>query len=419
MRQIWRLLKTAAKNKVKQMLELLSPAGDNECLEAAVDFGCNAVYLGGKGYGMRAASKNFDFAEMKRAADYAHKSNVKVYLTCNITPSNDEIEAFPEFIKNAESAGIDAAIVCDLGIMSLVKQHAPSLGIHMSTQVGVTNYAAANQLYELGASRIILARETSLDEIKRIRENIPDDMEIEAFVHGAMCVSFSGRCLLSAYMTGRNANKGECAQPCRWKYSLVEETRPGQYFPISEEEDGTYILNAKDMCMIQHLDKLIDAGVTSFKIEGRAKSAYYVATVTNAYRLALDCAVRREPLPEWVAEEVCNVSHRSYCTGFYFGRYDAKQVYKSSGYDRSCDFVGVIDGYENGCVLLTQRNYFTTDDDLEILMPGGKPVKFHPEHLYNDHGEEIKIANRATEKLKSVCSQKFPKNSIIRRVNKQ
>lgn len=399
------------------MLELLSPAGDTECLEAAVDFGCNAVYLGGKNYGMRAASKNFDFDGMKRAVEYAHASKVRVYITCNTIPSNKEIEAFPEFIKNAELTGIDAAIVCDLGIMSLIKQHAPTLDIHMSTQVGVTNYAAANQLYKLGAKRVVLARETGIEEIKRIRENIPDDMEIEAFVHGAMCVSFSGRCLLSAYMTGRNANKGECAQPCRWKYSLVEETRPNQYYPISEYDEGTYILNAKDMCMIEHLDKLIDAGVTSFKIEGRAKSAYYVATVTNAYRLALDFAKKREPLPDWVVDEVYNVSHRSYCTGFYFDAYDAKQVYESSGYDRSCDFVGVIDGYEDGFVLLTQRNYFTVDDDLEVLMPGSKPVKFHAQHLYNSNGEEIRIANRATEKLKAVCACRFPEKSILRRVN--
>ena len=404
---------------MKHKLELLSPAGDMECLEAAVDFGCNAVYLGGKSYGMRAGSKNFNFDEMKRAAEYAHASNVKVYLTCNTTPSNDEIEAFPEFIKNAESAGIDAAIVCDLGIMSLIKQHAPSLDIHISTQVGVTNYAAANQLYKLGAKRIVLARETGIEEIKRIRDNIPEDMEIEAFVHGAMCVSFSGRCLLSAYMTGRNANKGECAQPCRWKYSLVEETRPNQYFPISEDDNGTYILNAKDMCMIQHLDKLIDAGVTSFKIEGRAKSAYYVATVTNAYRIALDCVESREPIPDWVADEVYNVSHRSYCTGFYFDSSDAKQVYGSSGYDRSCDFVGVIDGYEDGFVLLTQRNYFTLDDDLEVMSPGSKPVKFNSEHLYNSNGEEIKIANRATERLKATCDIKFLKKSILRRINKK
>ena len=404
---------------VKQKLELLSPAGDAECLEAAVDFGCNAVYLGGKSYGMRAGSKNFAFDEMKRAAEYAHAANVKVYLTCNTTPSNGEIEAFPEFIKNAQSAGIDAAIVCDLGIMSLIKQHAPSLDIHISTQVGVTNYAAANELYKLGAKRIVLARETGIDEIKRIREKIPEDMEIEAFVHGAMCVSFSGRCLLSAYMTGRNANKGECAQPCRWKYSLVEETRPDQYFPISEDDNGTYILNAKDMCMIEHLDKLIDAGVTSFKIEGRAKSAYYVATVTNAYRIALDCAKRREPLPDWVNDEVYNVSHRSYCTGFYFDSSDANQVYESSGYDRSCDFVGVIDGYEDGFVLLTQRNYFTLDDDLEVLTPGGRPVKFHSDHLYNSDGEEIKVANHATEKLRAACDIEFPRKSILRRINKQ
>lgn len=398
------------------MLELLSPAGDYECLEAAVNFGCNAVYIGGKSYGMRAAAKNFDFEQMKKAVDYAHSHCVKVYLTCNTLPSNDEIDAFPDFIKNALLTGIDAAIVCDLGVISLIKKYAPDLDIHMSTQVGVVNYAAANELYRMGAKRIVLSREMGIDEIRRMRDNIPDDMDIEAFVHGAMCVSFSGRCLLSAYMTGRNANKGECAQPCRWKYNLVEETRPGQYFPIYEEDGGSYILNAKDMCMIEHLDKLADAGVTSFKIEGRAKSAYYVATVTNAYSIALQCAANKQPVPQWVKDEVFCVSHRDYCTGFYFDAYDPKQVYESSGYVRSRDFVGTVDGSENGMVLITQRNYFTSDDELEVLSPHCEPVKFCIKHLYNSNGEEIKIANKATERLKAVCEREFPKNSIIRRV---
>lgn len=399
------------------MIELLSPAGDRECLEAAVNYGCDAVYLGGKGYGMRAAAKNFDFEQLKQAAEYAHSSNVKVYITVNTLPSNDEIDAFPEFIKNAEAAGVDAAIVCDLGVMSLVKKNAPSLEIHMSTQVGIVNYATAAELYNLGAKRVVLSRETSIEEIKKIRDRIPADMEIEAFVHGAMCVSFSGRCLISAYMTGRNANNGECAQPCRWKYSLVEETRPGQYFPIYEEDGGTYILNAKDMCMIKHLDKLAEAGVSSFKIEGRAKSAYYVATVTNAYSAALRCVKEHREIPQWIADEVYNVSHREYCTGFYFGTYDAKQIYESSGYIRNCDFVGTIDGFENGRVLLTQRNYFTVDDDLEVLMPNRPPVKFKPSALFNSEGEEIRVANRATERLTAVCEREFVGNSILRRVN--
>lgn len=399
------------------MVELLSPAGDLECLEAALRFGCDAVYLGGKGYGMRAAAKNFDFEELQSAVRLAHGKGVRVYLTCNTLPSNEEIDRFPEFIKNAEAAGADAVIVCDLGIMGLVKRYAPSLDIHMSTQVGVVNYASACELYKMGAKRVVLSRETGLDDIKRIRDKIPEDMEIEAFVHGAMCVSFSGRCLLSAYMTGRNANNGECAQPCRWKYSLVEEKRPGEYFPVYEDDGGTYILNAKDMCMIEHLDKLIDAGVSGLKIEGRAKSAYYVATVTNAYSTALGFVKEGKPIPEWVRNEVFNVSHREYCTGFYFGAYDAKQVYGSSGYVRSCDFVGVIDGFDNGRVLLTQRNYFTLDDELEVLTAGSEPVRFKAERLFNSAGEEIRIANKATEKLSAVCEREFSAGSILRRVN--
>ena len=398
------------------MLELLSPAGDQECLEAAVNYGCDAVYVGGKGYGMRAAPKNFDFDQLKKGAELAHKSGVKVYLTVNTLPSNDEIDAYPEFIKNAEQTGVDAAIICDLGVLALTKKYAPSLEIHMSTQVGIVNYAAALELYKMGAKRVVLSRETSLEEIRKIRDRIPEDMEIEAFVHGAMCVSFSGRCLLSAYMTNRNANRGECAQPCRWKYSLMEEKRPGEYFPVFEDDSGTYILNARDMCMIEHLDKLIDAGVSSFKIEGRAKSAYYVATVTNAYSAALKCAVEKKPLPEWVKNEVFNVSHRDYCTGFYFGRYDASQIYESSGYLRSCDFVGVIDGFKDGKVLLTQRNYFTVNDDLEVLIPGNEPVKFKPLVLFNSEGQEITTANKATEKLTAVCGREFPGGAFIRRV---
>lgn len=400
------------------MIELLSPAGDFECLESAVHYGCDAVYLGGKGYGMRAASKNFDFEQLEKACNLAHEKNVRVHLTCNTLPSNDEIDAFPEFISNAEAAGVDAVIVCDMGVMGMVKKYAPSLELHISTQFGIVNYAAANELYKLGAKRVVLSREVDIENIKRIREKIPDDMEIEAFVHGAMCVSFSGRCLLSAYLTGRDANRGECAQPCRWKYSLMEETRPGQYFPIDEDERGTYIMNAKDMCMIHHLDKLIEAGVSSFKIEGRAKSAYYVATVTNAYSTALKYIKEGKPVPDWVENEVFNVSHREYCTGFYFNKEDAGEIYDTSGYVRDCDFVGMIDKCENGKVYLTQRNYFTVNDDLEVLMPGKEPIKFKPSALYNSEGQEITVANKATEKLTAFCDEEFEGGAVLRRVNK-
>ena len=397
------------------MLELLAPAGDYECLQSAVDYGCNAVYLGGKMFGMRAGSKNFDMETLEKAVKLAHSRGVRVHLTCNTLPTNDEVEEFPEFIKNAEKCGIDAVIVCDLGVMAMVKKYAPQLEIHMSTQVGIVNYATANELYNMGAKRIVLAREVSIDEIKKIRDKIPDDMEIEAFVHGAMCVSFSGRCLLSAYLTGRDANRGECAQPCRWKYYLMEEKRQGQYYQLEEDEQGSYILNAKDMCMIEHLDKLIDAGVTSFKIEGRAKSAYYVATITNAYRHALDCIKEGNPLPQWIKDEVFKVSHRPYCTGFYFSHPNACQYYADSGYVREYDFVGVIDGYNNGMLHLTQRNYFTKHDKLEILTPDGEPVEFKPEHIYNEQGQEIEIANRATEKLTVPYDRAFPIHSILRR----
>lgn len=400
------------------MAELLSPAGDYECLEAAVDYGCDAVYLGGTSFGMRANPKNFDIEALAKAVNYAHDKGVKVYLTCNTVPTNDEVEAFPEFIREAEKTGIDAVIVADIGVMAMVKKYAPDLDIHMSTQVGIMNYETANELYRLGARRIVLARETSLKEIRRIRDNIPGDMEIEAFVHGAMCVSFSGRCLLSKYLVDRDANRGACAQPCRWKYFITEEKRIGQDFEIFEDNRGTYILNAKDLCMIEHIKELLDAGVTSLKIEGRAKSSYYVATVTNAYRCALESVYKNEKPPRWVLDEVYKVSHRRYCTGFFFDHDDAEQYYADSGYFREYDFAGVIDSYENGTIYMTQRNYFTLDDELEILSPGCEPVRFTPSEMFNEKGESVRIANHATEKLTIPYDRSFPKNSILRKPSK-
>jgi len=400
------------------LAELLSPAGDYECLEAAVDYGCDAVYLGGTSFGMRAGPKNFDKDALCSAVKYAHDRGVKVYLTCNTVPTNDEVEAFPDFIKEASETGIDAVIVADIGVMAMVKKYAPNLDIHMSTQVGIMNYETANELYRLGARRIVLAREVSLKEIRRIRENIPDDMEIEAFVHGAMCVSFSGRCLLSKYLVDRDANRGACAQPCRWRYFITEEKRIGQDYEIYEDNRGTYILNAKDLCMIEHIKELLDAGVTSLKIEGRAKSSYYVATVTNAYRNALDAVYKGEEPPSWVVDEVYKVSHRRYCTGFFFEHDDAEQYYEDSGYFREYDFAGVVDGYENGIIHLTQRNYFTLDDELEILSPDCEPVRFNPTEMFNDKGESVRIANHATEKLTIPYSRGFSKNSILRKPSK-
>jgi len=267
-------------------IELLAPAGDMECLDYALMYGADAVYLAGTSFGMRSGANNFTADELKTAVNKAHQRDVQVYLACNIVARNNEIRQLPQFFETAADAGIDALIISDLGVMSMAKKYAPQIPIHISTQTGVANYETANMLHSMGASRVVLARELSFDEIIELRANIPAELEVEAFVHGSMCVSFSGRCLLSNYMTGRDANRGDCAQPCRWKYALMEQTREGEYFPVFEDERGTHVFNSRDMCMIEHIGLLDKAGISSFKIEGRAKSSYYVAVTTNAYRFA-------------------------------------------------------------------------------------------------------------------------------------
>ena len=402
-------------------LEVLSPAGDMERLEAALDYGADAVYLGGKSFGMRAGPSNFDNTELKTAVEMAHKRGVLVYLTCNTLPHNDEIPHFKEFLDNAIDAKVDAVIVNDIGLLSLVKKYAPNMEIHISTQAGIVNYVTANEFYNMGAKRVVLARELSLDEIAEIRAKTPKELDIECFVHGAMCVSFSGRCLLSSYLVNRDANRGECAQPCRWGYHLMEEKRDGQYFPVFEDEKGTYILNAKDMCMIEHLDKLAKAGIKSFKIEGRAKSAYYVSVITNAYRMSVDF-LRNNPddydkLPSWIKEEVYKVSHRAYCTGFFFGHPNEQldtQYYENSGYIREYDVVAIVDECRDGRIFATQRNKFNRGDELEILAPSKEPVKVTADKLYNEKNEEIDTANHAMMKMSLECDKVFAKNSIIR-----
>ncbi|MBP0983672.1 MAG: U32 family peptidase [Oscillospiraceae bacterium] len=408
--------------------ELLAPAGDEECLVSALDYGCDAVYLAGKSFGMRAGAKNFDMDGLSRAVCLAHARGVKVYLTCNTIPLNSEIDQFPQFIAAAQECGVDAAIACDLGVISLIKEYAPKLDLHISTQTGVVNYRTALELYRMGAKRVVLAREVDLENIREIRRKIPEDMEIEVFVHGAMCVSFSGRCLISEYLTGRGANRGECAQPCRWGYYLMEEKRPNQFYKVFEDERGSYILNARDMCMIDHLDDLIDAGVTSFKIEGRAKSAYYVALTVNAYRAALDSFLKGEKPPQWVLDEVNKISHRPYCTGFFYGKpadgsgsqdpseiTNGGQYFADSGYMRDYDFVGVVDSCENGVMHLTQRNYFTLEDELELLPPHSEPIIFRPEKMFGADGAQIEIARRATEKLTIPTDISVPPHSILRK----
>lgn len=409
-------------------IELLAPAGDEECLRSALDYGCDAVYLAGKSFGMRAGAKNFDMDGLDRAVRLAHERGVKVHLTCNTIPLNSEIEQFPKYIAAAQECGVDAAIACDLGVISMIKQYAPKMELHISTQTGVVNYQTAIELYKMGAKRVVLAREVGLENIREIRRRIPADMEIETFVHGAMCVSFSGRCLISEYLTGRGANRGECAQPCRWSYYLMEEKRPNQFFKVFEDERGSYILNSRDMCMIDHLDDLIDAGVTSFKIEGRAKSAYYVALTVNAYRAALDSCLKGEKPPKWVLDEVNKISHRPYSTGFFYGKptdgsgtqdpnivTNGGQYFADSGYMRDYDFVGVVDYCEDGVMHLTQRNYFTLSDELELLPPHAEPIIFKPESMFGADGTQIDIARRATEKLSIPTAIVVPPHTILRK----
>lgn len=398
--------------------EVLAPAGDMERLIAALDYGADAVYLGGKGFGMRAAPQNFDCDQLADAVSLCHSKNVKVYLTCNTLPRNNEIPLFEEFMREAVDAKVDAVIVADLGLLSLVKKIAPDMEIHMSTQTGIVNYVTANELYNMGAKRVVLARELSLEEIAEIRAKTPADLDIEAFVHGAMCVSFSGRCLLSQYLVNRDANRGQCAQPCRWGYHLMEEKRTDQFFPIYEDEKGTYILNAKDLCMIDHLDEVVKAGVTSLKIEGRAKSAYYVSVVTNAYRMAVDYLMQHpndyDTLPQYIKDEVFKVSHRKYCTGFFYGHPNDCQYYENSGYIREYDVAAVVDRCEDGFIYGSQRNKFSVGDEVEILSPGQPFDTMTIKEIFNENGESVESACHATMKVKIPCDKNYPKNSVIR-----
>ncbi len=401
-------------------IELLSPCGDFERLKLALKFGADAVYLAGEMFGMRTNPSNFCPDELKKAVELSHSLGKKVYLTCNTLPRNEEIEKLPEFLKYAQDIGIDAFIIADIGVMSMAKKYAPNVDIHMSTQVGIVNYQTANALYEMGAKRIVTARELSLDEIKTIRDKTPNDLEIEVFVHGAMCMSFSGRCILSDYMTHRDANRGDCAQPCRWKYHLVEETRQGQYFPINEEKNGTYIFNSRDLCMIEHIPELVNAGVDSFKIEGRAKSEYYTAIVTYAYRNAID-EYLKNPSDEfkpsqWILDEMEKMSHREYTTGFNFGPIENGQVTNTGGYIRNWDVCALFKDYSNGRLIVSQRNRFFEGDELEVVEPGKKPYKLVVEDLYNlNDDEKVDVANKATDTYSFKCDKTVSSDAIFRR----
>ena len=379
----------------------------------ALLYGADAVYLAGRAYGMRAASANFSDEGLEEAVGLAHAAGAKLYVTCNTLPLERELEPLPQYLGFLQEIGVDALIIADLGVLSLAKKHAPRVARHVSTQFGVINSSSASALWELGADTVVLARETRMEDIRRIRANTPPELRLEAFVHGAMCVSFSGRCLLSNYLTGRDANRGECAQPCRWKYHLVEEKRPGQYFEISED-GGTYIMNSRDMRMIEHLPELLDAGITSLKIEGRMKSAYYTAVVTNAYRQALDAALEGRPLdPLWVAETE-KVSHRPYSTGFYFG--EPGQHDSEASYSATADVVAVVEDCDGqGNALLTQRNKIFRGDALELLLPGERPLPFTAERILGEEGEELEDTRRAMMPFRLKLPMQAPRGAIVRK----
>ena len=398
--------------------EVLAPAGDMEKLRFAVAYGADAVYLAGKAYGMRTASGNFTPEEMQEAVRYCHERGVKVYVTVNTLPRDEEMLQLPKYLSTLDEVGVDALILADLGVLMLAKRYAPHCEIHISTQTSIVNAQAATAYHELGASRVVLARELTLEQIAYIRKNTPKDLELEAFVHGAMCMAYSGRCMLSQYLAGRDANRGNCAQPCRWEYRVVEEYRPNEYMPIEEDEHGTYIFNSKDMNLLPYVDQVAKAGIDSLKIEGRVKTAYYAAVVTNAYRRAADLYAADPDHfapPQELLDEVWKVSHREYFTGFYFG--DPKtQHMADSTYIREWDVCAVVEQCdEQGNAVLRHKNKFAAADELELLIPGQPARAVRLQEMRNGEGEPIELANvpHMTVLAKLPCS--VPKMAILRR----
>lgn len=402
-------------------VELLAPAGNLDKLKMALIYGADAVYLGGQAFGLRAQAKNFDIDQMKEGVDFAHKRNKKVYVTLNIIPHNEDLVNLPEYLKQLDEINVDAVIVSDPGVIEIVKQTTPNMEIHLSTQANATNYAAANFWYNQGVKRVIVARELSLEEIKCMNEKTPENLDIEAFIHGAMCISYSGRCLLSNYMTHRDANRGECAQACRWKYNLVEEQRPNEYYPVYEDERGTYIFNSKDLCMIDSIPQMIESGVTSLKIEGRMKSVYYVAAVVRAYRMVIDEYYRDKDNykfdDKWL-NELKKVSHRDFTKGFFFGKPTGEdQLYTSSSYIRNYDFVGLVLDYdeETNIATVEQRNRVIVGDEVEIFGPNKECFTQKIEKLWDKNDKEIDSAPHAQQIYKLRVAKPVCKYDIIRK----
>ena len=401
-------------------IELLIPASSLEVLKTAVIFGADAVYIGGEAFGLRAKAKNFSMEEMKEGIEFAHAHDVKVYVTANILAHNDDLEGVREYFEELREIKPDALIIADPGVFEIAKEVCPEIERHISTQANNTNYATYNFWYRQGASRVVSARELSLKEIKEIRERIPEDLEIETFVHGAMCISYSGRCLLSNYFTGRDANQGACTHPCRWKYAVVEEKRPGEYLPVYENERGTYIFNSKDLCMIEHIPELIDAGIDSFKIEGRMKTALYVATVARTYRKAIDDYQKDPELYKknmpWYLDQISNCTYRQFTTGFFFGKPDHEtQIYDNNTYIREYTYLGIVGAVENGLARIEQRNKFSVGETIEIMKPDGSYVVAKVLRNLNEDGEEQESAPHSKQVLHVELSETPAQYDLLRR----
>lgn len=400
--------------------ELLIPAGSLDVLKTAVIYGADAVYLGGEAFGLRAKAKNFTNEEIKEGIAFAHERGVKVYITANILAHNDDLAGVEQYFEELKEIRPDALIISDPGVFAIAKRVLPDMELHVSTQANNTNYGTYLFWHQLGAKRVVSARELSLKEIKEIRAHIPDDMEIESFIHGAMCISYSGRCLLSNFLVGRDANQGACTHPCRWKYSVVEETRPGEYMPVYENERGTYIFNSKDLCMIEHIPELIDAGIDSFKIEGRMKTALYVATVARTYRKAIDDYQKdpelyRKNMP-WYLDQISNCTYRQFTTGFFFGKpSEEAQIYDSNTYIREYTYLGITEEIKDGMVKIEQKNKFSVGETIEIMKPNGDNVEVQVKRIVNEEGEEQGSAPHPKQVLYVELSGRADKYDILRR----
>ena len=403
--------------------ELLIPASSLEVLKVAVTFGADAVYVGGEAFGLRAKAKNFSMEDMAEGIQFAHEHGVKVYVTANILAHNRDLDAAREYFKELKAIGPDALIISDPGMFMIAREVCPEIDIHISTQANNVNYMTFLFWQEQGAARVVTGRELSLEEIRQIRDHIPDSLEIETFVHGAMCISYSGRCLLSNFFTGRDANQGACTHPCRWKYSVVEETRPGEYMPVYENERGTYIFNSKDLCMIEHIPELIDAGIDSLKIEGRMKTALYVATVARTYRKALDDYQKdpelyRKNMP-WYLDQISNCTYRQFTTGFFFGKPDSEsQIYDSNTYIKEYTYLGIVGEVKDGLIQIEQRNKFSVGETIEIMKPDGRNVEAKVVRIVNQDGEEQENAPHPKQILFVELSEQADVYDLLRRQEK-